>query len=229
MARDAHNEICTQGGDMLAYLYNEMTEAQRDTFEVHLEDCMTCIDGFAELSQSRYSVYEWKKLDFDPLETPQIIIPYEEARVSFFDQVRAAFGRFGWAAAVPAFGALLIATIVGVAWLSADGDEGYVADNIPAPSGTPLPSVKPPVPLPSQAPITAAAMPPSSQPKKQVEEKIVPVKASDRKPAQRTPAPKPGKTAPSVRRNVPTLADHDDDEDDTLRLSDLFDEIDTSR
>lgn len=231
MAREEHNEICMQGGDMLAYLYDEMSAGQRDSFELHLADCISCIDGFAELSQSRYSVYEWKKLEFDPLQTPEIPIPFKEAAVPFFDKVKAVFSRFGWSSAIPAFGSLLIVGFIGFVWLGGVRDQdNLLAENAPTPSITPPPQTKQPVSDTGIEPmLKVTPVLPSTTAKKQVDEKIVPVKASNRNPVQRTSPSKTQNASQTTRTGVPTLADHDEDEDDTLRLSDLFEEIDTSR
>lgn len=236
MAREEHNEICTHGGDMLAYLYDEMTASQRDSFELHLADCMPCIDGFAEISQSRYSVYEWKKLDFDPLQTPNVVIPYassNEATASFFDKIRAAFANNPWATAAPAFGALLIAVAIGFVWFSGNGiDNNDLAKEVPNPTVTPLPIPPSKIAVPT-APLVNKEIPDAvvSNPKDIVEDRIIPIKASDKKPTQRTPVgPKPAqRTTPAVRTQMPTLAGQNEFEDDSLRLSDMFDDIDTSR
>src|SRR5688572_7676888 len=92
--------LCTHGGDLLAYLYNEMPLTDREQLELHLSDCVTCIDDFAALSQSRYPVYEWKRLEFDSLPTPRVVIQYEETRLSLIDKFRAKFSfnpRFAFA------------------------------------------------------------------------------------------------------------------------------------
>ena len=236
MAREDRNQICTHDGDMLAYLYNEMSADQRDSFELHLEDCETCIDGFAELSQSRYSVYEWKKVDFDPLQTPYIDIPYktavEAASPSFIEKVRAAFANAGWATAVPAFGAVLIAAILGFVLLGGGDDvvNNELAREAPTPAVTPLPQSKVVTPANSAAGKEVRGDEVSA-PKTNSEERIVPVKAVERKAVQRVPATqKPtGRTNPTVRAQIPTLAEQNEVEDDSLRLSDMFDDIDTSR
>src|SRR5688572_12265007 len=91
---------CSLGGNMLAYLYDELSSDGRECFESHLADCSLCIDEFAELSEARYSVYEWKNVEFAPLKTPRFVVPVERtpAVVSWVDSVRAAFAWNGTAA-----------------------------------------------------------------------------------------------------------------------------------
>jgi anti-sigma factor RsiW len=211
--------LCTHGGDMLAYLYDEMTAVDRDSFELHLADCGACIDDFAELSQSRYPVFEWKQLEFDPLQTPRIVIPVEEAKVSLLDKLRASFVfrpsfAFGGVAAVALFGSLAAFVLLG----GSDTDGTIAQADQPAPpaavSVAPLPIESEDIPYATDDPV-------------RVESPTV-VKTSVQ-PAKPTRAVKP-KTAPAQKRSqpLPTLSNSDEIEDDSLRLADIFDEIDTS-
>ncbi len=104
---------------MLAYLYAEMPGAERELFETHLAECGSCIDEFAELSNARYAVYEWQKLEFAPMETPEIVIPFAKKSIangtfSFADKIKAAFGfSNGWAASGAGFAVIAIALAFG--------------------------------------------------------------------------------------------------------------------
>src|SRR2546423_717348 len=77
MFNDTSN-TCEFSSEIVSYMYDELVRAKRDRFETHLADCTSCIDEFAEVSNSRYSVYEWRKVEFDPLETPEFAISYAE-------------------------------------------------------------------------------------------------------------------------------------------------------
>ncbi len=215
------NNLCSLGGDMLGYLYHEMTASDREKFELHLADCGTCIDDFAELSQSRYPVYEWKQLAFDPLPTPRIILPAaaETSAASWFDKLRASLAfrpavAFGGIAAIALVGALSAFVLIG------SGGDTEVAQGEPTP--TPGRSV-----VASAKPLETEVV--ESDPKPSVVtadvSDVKPVKASASKAR---PAVKP-KTA-TVKRGepLPTLSTLDDDEDDSLRLADMFEEIGTS-
>src|SRR5881392_3406899 len=99
--KDVNFSKCKFNGDMVSYMYGELPSDESTVFEQHLLDCTNCTDEFAAISSSRYEVYDWKKLEFDPLETPSFEIPVGEAAgVSWSDKVRAVFAR-GWM--VPAF------------------------------------------------------------------------------------------------------------------------------
>src|SRR4051812_32541432 len=71
-------KACEFSSEIVGYMYDELTPAKRDSFESHFADCTACIDEFAGVSHSRYSVYEWRKIEFAPLETPIFDIPYKE-------------------------------------------------------------------------------------------------------------------------------------------------------
>lgn len=219
MKESNSNNLCSHGGDMLAYLYNEMAAADRDSFELHLADCGTCIDDFADLSQSRYPVFEWKQLEFDPLPTPRIVIPTTEAsRVSWFDKLKASFA-FRPAYALGGVAAIaLVGTLVAFVFLNrSSGDfEIAEAEPTPTPARSTVAAAKPAEPVVVEdGPIVESR------------EAVKPVKvAATTKPAK---APVKPKSTP-VRRSapLPALSTLDDDEDDSLRLSDMFEEIGTS-
>lgn len=218
------NNLCNDGGDMLAYLYNEMPSADRETFELHLADCGTCIDDFAELSQSRYPVFEWKQLEFDPLPTPRVVVPFETPSVSWFDKLRASL------AFRPAFAFGTVAAVAVVAAVTA-----FIV--IRDPVNTEVAEV---------APVVTPALPSASveidepevrgevlieQPQKELLRREAPkaVRASVR---GSTPTIQPNRLKPTqqARRQepLPTLSSVDEDEDDSLRLADIFDEVGAS-
>jgi len=214
------NNLCTHGGDMLAYLYNEMTSADRDTFEVHLAECGTCIDDFAELSQSRYPVFEWKQIEFDPLPTPRVVIPFETPSLSWFDQVRTAFS-FGPRLAFGRLGAaMVVAILTGYFVLSGTTGTTEVAKEA-EPSASPD---RVAISIPSPAVVEAS---PSRIEDPKSTEMPRPVKAAaSSRPAEQSSKSKP---AQQPKRNVPipVMSSIDDDEDDSLRLADIFEEIGT--
>ena len=83
---------CKMSDGIVPYMYQEMTSADRRVFEEHLESCPECVDEFAEIADARFSVYEWRKVEFEAMRTPEIVIPYETgARISWFGKLREAF------------------------------------------------------------------------------------------------------------------------------------------
>jgi hypothetical protein len=230
------NNSCKFDGDPLAYLYNEMPGVKRELFETHLADCEACTNEFAELSLAHYSVYEWQKLEFAPMQTPNIVIPYEPAEATWFDKVRAAFAfSNNWATAGAAFAVLAVAAFGGIVMFTSDvGSDGEIADVVnPSPSPqkislpqNPVNKIDNPVansktaddkeietapPLKEDGAVRTSV--------KKGQDKIRPVPAS----ANQRPA-----NVNNRNRNVPRLNDLDDEvEDKSLRLTDIFDDLDT--
>jgi hypothetical protein len=218
---------------MLVYLYNEMTEADRDRFDLHLIECDSCTDEFAELSQARYPVYEWKKLEFEPMATPAIVLP--ASTISWFDKVKAAFSfsqRFS--ASKAGFEAILLLDVVGLAWFSFRGSGDQIARSTNAePSPSPVrkvePVVTPKAANPNDSTTATADLKPHGKEEKSSVPGIRPVKASATKP--KSLLSKDAKTTIPAKRDVtaPGLTQFADDEDDSLRLAELFNDIDTDR
>ena len=234
------DNTCSFGGDMLAYLYDELSSDGRERFETHLEDCTHCIDEFAELSEARYSVYEWKNVEFAPLATPRFVVPVEEAGagVSWLDSIRAVFGFNGTAAIAGGF-AVLVLGVFGIAMFLSFPEAPTVAN---------LDQPRPPA---AEAPIVVV---PTGNDLKTAEVRKAEVlttdnaKVTDRRVDQatvevrkqpETARVKPARPSrvetvqtrrtPTGRRldNSPTLGQYVEDRDESLRLSDLFDDLDS--
>ena len=97
MAIDTEN--CGDGDVMLSYMYDEMASGDRQGFETHLQDCVSCTDEFAALAHGRFSVYEWQKLEFADLPTPDIVIPYSvpaPVRVGVFEGIAVWLAAWRW-------------------------------------------------------------------------------------------------------------------------------------
>ncbi len=228
--RHENEKICGQEDQLLAYLYEDGTAAARETFESHLAECEACTDEFAAVSLARFSVYEWHKEEFVPMPTPQIVIPYEDKPVSIWAGLREAFS-FNWATASLAAASLLVVAAFGayVVSVNSGSEEKAVATNVN--------TVAVPTPANNEVPKPSAVV---------ANDPIVPIKASNEEP---TRSARPIKAVqakrevrpsqPTVRNDVknPTVATSnnsrtinavdDDSEDDSLRLSDLFDAEDT--
>ena len=214
------NNLCSRGGDTLAYLYDEMAAAERERFEVHLADCTTCIDDFAELSQSRYPVFEWKQLEFDPLPTPRVVIPFEAASVSWFDRLRTAFAlrpaiAFGSLAAIAVVASLAAFVLIG-------GSSGKM--EVAGGASTPAPVMPSPEATVQPVQPVVAANEPRADIRRIEAPKVVKSSTSASKPAAHSARPKATQQA---KRNepLPALNSTDEDEDDSLRLADIFEEI----
>lgn len=217
----AANDLCSDSGDMLAYLYNEMVPVDRERFESHLADCGRCIDDFAELSQSRYPVFEWKKAEFDPLPTPRIAIEYKaSASASWVQKVRQAFAfkptlGFGAAAAT-----VLAAIVTAVMLFGGSASDQELAREI-EPAASPVRVASDVVPSGDE---TAEVR--SQEQVPPVAPKAVQTSTTNR-PAVRTAKPRASQPK-KPDRAVPVISALEDEEDDSLRLTDIFDEIGTS-
>jgi hypothetical protein len=210
------------------YMYAELSSAECSAFEQHLIDCADCTDEFAAISSARYEVYDWKKLEFDPLETPSFEIPLAEvSAVSWSDKIRHVFAH-AWAVPTVSFAALAIVSVVaaGVIWMR--GGEELVSKN------------PEPVTVTGKSEI-AAAVPTGnvekpSNPVITGEEQATPVSASKQATPKRS-SPQPVRltrerpigvkqtNARNEQRAVPTLNEYPDDEDTSLRLAELLEDI----
>ena len=231
MADESYNS-CGFNGDVLSYLYNEISEGDRDRFESHLEACESCVSEFASLSDARYSVYEWKAIEFAPMETPAIVIPVEATKASWFDAIKTAFA-FPRGLVAAGAGFAVIALVVIVAFIGFSGpDDETVAHQ----GNTQV------TPLPTQGQTTSASpqnidygQTPSndtsvvSLPHPKEVQKVQIVKASVRAPKNNRSTTAVNKTRDSSTRNAnaPRLVRFDDNDDDSLRLAELFNDIDT--
>ena len=228
---------CAHGEEMLAYLYDELSPDGRERFETHMESCFECIDEFAELAFSRYSVFEWKSLEFAPLPTPKFVVPVERkpATASWFDGIRAAFAWNGWAVAGGAAAVTLFA-VIGIALWNVQPDTTIAVSepvrSLPAvdsaePSNrrsveiaeTERAYVEPRVETRQESEPAHRTAPQSERP---IVAKAVTVRKApaERRESRRT-------TANERLQNSPTLGQYVEDQDESLRLSDIFDDLDS--
>ena len=80
---------CEFAESIVTYMYGELPIGEQEDFEAHLKDCQLCIDEFAVISEARFSVYQWQRSEFAPLETPEIRIPIKVAantEISWFNK-----------------------------------------------------------------------------------------------------------------------------------------------
>ncbi len=227
---------CILSTDILSYLYGEMPAAEYSTFESHLLDCGDCTDEFAAISIARYEVYDWKMTEFEPLETPVFVIPTPVPQLatglSWVDTLRNAFNH-SWA--VPGFalaGLAIISTFAGVFNYTGGTEElAQVNSNVTpvvesrsivenetltAPPAMAKDSVEEQAPPPGSKPEHAAAV-----------RSVQKVKV---RPARRSLAPRAVEASATRTRErvVPRLNEFAEDEDTSLRLAQLFEDVDTS-
>lgn len=67
---------CGFAEELVSYLYSETGGTANTEFEKHLETCSICADEVAAFSGVHFSISEWKSKEFVHLQTPVIEIPY---------------------------------------------------------------------------------------------------------------------------------------------------------
>lgn len=231
---EANISQCKFATAIVPYMYGELRSVEASAFESHLLACSGCADEFAAVSASRYEVYEWKKLEFEPLETPIFEIPLTPAvvKVSLVERLRGAFVT-GWTPAIGFAAALLVALTAWFTLSSESNPPTFTAGNTPADEVEipPAPAPSPPAVVgeeetvrsdessrPSQ-PIRKAAAPTVYQPRPLIRE----AKRVNPRPVQPARA-----TTASQNPTLPRLNDFAEDEDKSLRLAELFDDVETS-
>ena len=233
--KDVKQKICEFDESIVSYMYDEMPAVERERFEAHLLDCTACTDEFAAIANARYGVYEWNKEEFAHIQTPRFVIPYNEpiADVSFFAKVRQAFQfGFGWLPTGSALAA--VAIVLGIGYFAFTGNEGgqQIAglndnESRTAVAQTPtIPSVSVEKPLVGTGNERIAD---ESGPKT-AKVVMVPAKVMRIVTKRNFITPQQAKFAGTNARrsNAPRLSNVSDDEDQTLRLSELLDVVDSS-
>jgi hypothetical protein len=255
MTENNKNSMCEFGEELVSYLYDELQNAEKMRFEKHLKNCADCADELNEFSFARSSVNEWREVEFTPLATPKIEIPYLPVKVvnvaekevsrSWLTAFRELFTLSpAWMTAATAAAALVICVgLFAVLFSNSRINDDMVQTNVKInPSPTTETKEKkaevsetiPPVNSSEKLPKPAENI---SNPK--VVKTVDPVRVStiNSKPAKpqnlmtvksSTPKtePKQNKITPkNINKKAPGLIDNDEEEDDSLRLSDILEEV----
>ncbi|MCA1590049.1 MAG: hypothetical protein LC730_03320 [Acidobacteria bacterium] len=230
---------CPLGETTLTYVYGELDLAAVAHFEDHLANCDICVDELAAVSQARFEVFDWRRVKFSPLATPRFEI--SDATIasahSLFDRLRAGVS-FS-----PTWGmAAVLIVFVGIAFA--------MVSMRPRANETAI--VEPPDNLVERPSMTSVAekleivgsLDRSTDGKKFGTAEVA-AKHTEAKPvkgptrvAAKSVRPVPAKAAQPVRSQLagrtrsaakpPRLNDFADEEDNTLRLTDLFDAVGSS-
>jgi hypothetical protein len=223
---------CGFSDDVLPYMYGEMPSSEISAFESHLLDCDECTDELAAVSFARYEVYDWKKLEFDPLPTPRFM-PVETAAAevktaSWLGGLRATFAR-GSLGFVPEFALVAIGlTVAGVVYFAGmnkpdtakiETAPAVVSRSAPSPENERSVADNVPVVETPRAVVPAVARTGNAK-------RVTPIRAT------RLPRSSVARTVRTVRDRQPTptiprLNEFSEDEDTSLRLAQLFDDVDT--
>jgi hypothetical protein len=229
--------ICFNGELVTSYIYGEMTAPAITEFEDHLLNCDQCQTSFADLSEARLSVFEWNKLEFEPLVTPEISIAYKrKSRIREIWESIVVPHR--WSAAAASFATIAVVLGAGFFLISGPENSGEIAasnqSEIQAASITKTERSKPlGVPM---APIEQSAANGGSNERTTSEIINISTKESHPQPAKQNIT---GKRSPSkVINTLPQtsvgenrsmrLNNFEELEDNSPRLSDLFDVTEAS-
>lgn len=66
------NISCQFAEDLISYLYNEIGDSDKLYFEKHLAQCADCAEELSNFGALRSSIIEWRNEEFQPLTTPVI-------------------------------------------------------------------------------------------------------------------------------------------------------------
>jgi len=225
---------CRSAEDVLSYLYGELPANEIGRIKSHLAACGDCASEADAFSALRGSFADWKR-EFALMPTPPIRIDERQTALpvapttSVFDAIRAYLAGFPSLAAASAaalllvgFGAFYLLT------LNQNDDLAETSQNRPKASPTTgsTPAAK------SESVDTSANSSIPAGKNSEAPADVKPVKAAERQPksvADKSPRTNNRNTNVSRPKNdraqAPTLGEDSGDEDDTLRLADLFDEI----
>lgn len=242
------NLTCEFAEEIVSYLYNEMVATEKARFEAHLGNCSFCADEVASFGLVRSEIVNWKDEIFVPLATPIIEIPFEQSakplvikEVSrpWYATVRDYFSLSPvWMTATTAMAVLAICAGLVFVTINSLRDSGNVVvqDNTTIkPISSPTTEVKKvenadsnPI-LPkndsrqnSSTPPTVLGAPKSAPATTKITERQI-VKLPNitvKKNSATT-----NKVTKTIKRNSAPSLVGDEDEDDSLRLSDIFSEI----
>lgn len=234
MLNNGNKISCGFENTIVSYVYDEVDSWERQKFEGHLSNCLTCTDEFVSIATARFSVFEWRKEEFAHLATPEILLPYAKERqvaernapVGFVDSLRSLLTGIAWPATVVT--ALLVVLGVGFAALTfVDSKSQKVAGNVSLPSVT-LPDT-----------VAADEIKSLDENRTLAVDRInaggetrhveAPVNLRPKVSRQLTAQTQKSLQLPVsqekiVVRRAPVLSSYDENEDKSLRLSDLFDD-----
>ena len=215
------NKECGFEHEIVSYMYDELGAADRTRFETHLVDCTSCTDEFAAVSLSRFSVFEWQKEEFAHLATPDIVIPYEAGTV--------AVESGGWFAGFAEIFALARSPLVVGAAFAVVLGIGFIGFNLVGTGGNeiasnivpPVVTEQKPVVIVDEDPIAPDEIRPVTTESRDTRPKVARQTSPSRRVVENRSVPNPTRQA----RRAPVLGDLADDDEDSLRLSDMLDGI----
>ena len=238
---------CKYADELVSYLYDEASRAEKSRFEDHLINCSSCADELADFSVVRSSIVEWRDAEFMPLAVPAIQLPVQdivsapeisESR-SLLSRIRALFSLSPAWMGAGAMAALVIC--IGLIYVAVNyrqepetaravNEAKIETNSSPAKEDTEVQTV---IAENEQKAVSEKSSEPPIIAVKETKEKSenTPIKVSQTVTTAKSRKPIVDKTIrptkPVLRKSnqspPPTLmADEDEYEDNSLRLSDIF-------
>lgn len=229
MDAEFYTTDCPDGERIISYMYGESAPDKAAAFETHLGSCLKCRDEFAYIAVARFSVYEWNRDEFAHIATPAFshrepaVIP--ASRAGWLSGLAAML----WSAPRWAQAAAAVAILAAGA--------AVASYNLPAAdvASVAIPSVDQPRPVDNTR---LAAVPPTAADRETAKTvrapqlKEVEYRARAQAPRVKTPvrASTIAVRRPALRGNEPRLSNtYQEDTDTTLRLADLFAELEPDK
>jgi len=251
------NPNCSFADDLISYIYGETSARGNSIFAAHLKICKSCSQEFEGFSVVRAKVTDWRQEEFSVLETPEIKIPYQTEKInavsgSRLDSIRAFF-TFPKMASVGAFA--LLAFFTGLFFLSYNfsdktefagiGNQNAASDSIVEKEFVPsqekqIAENKDLTEKPLATEKTKQTLPSAFETRiSQEKVSAVNFKNTGARQSEEKSAParnvRNARNSSTVNKNLTAarsaqtlrLTNLEDDEDGSIRLTDLFDEIGT--
>jgi hypothetical protein len=225
---DVNFSECKFSSDIVPYMYGEMSGSDASSFESHLLECSKCTDEFASISSARYEVYDWKKLQFDPLATPVIKIAFEpEPTASWIGQVSAMFAQ-GWAIPSLAAAGVFVVAIVAASFILSEKSSPDIAANFSKDIVVDQQSVTSAPAVTSPEANTGDDRAVERETEKSVIKSVTPQRILQKRTSRSARSFDVKATSAQNQQRAPRLNEFVEEEDTSVRLAELFDDIETS-
>jgi len=228
---DKNSAKCLTEAQLVTLLHDEMPESERFGFEEHLLDCSKCVDEFAVLSEAHLSVSEWNRDVFAFMETPAIEIPHAQAAETpaWLDGVYAGFaGLAGYGMPIASMSAVTVIFVLGYFLLSYRVSPSLVEQPLVSEAVMKIPATD----RTSETKVDDTAV--AGDTPKYTQVSINETKRRSIRPAVRVQKAVLKRPAPAIKPDAlvaeqsPRLTNNTDLSDTSLRLMDLFSELDVN-
>ncbi len=253
-----HPKNCSFAEEIVAYIYDEIAGRDKLVFENHLANCARCATEVAEFTNVSFSIGAWRDNEFSHLQTPNIVIPYETAQTNkvvdgvsalWWSDFRQIFSLSpSWITASAAMAVLVICVglVFTVVKFSNNTDVAGIDNSAVKPIVSPTAEIvnnpakeilvenspKPPNDASEVSPKVTEAKITVKLPNNVVKVSDAPKSKVVRQNSEVVTPNKPqvkNNQKPLQNKKAPSLDNFEEDEDDSLRLADLFAEIETDR